>query len=216
MKRFKSIITSKSWVLVTMGSLLLISGCGPMWPPDTGSYVDVIPPYADVMPSFVADGLSVGIRYNLQKVAVEAGETGQEATFWALGDGIPYFIGADYGGFPSAFGEDVLYVVPSDATVVYVMYREERGTDRQLYTAHHASNAALHSSLTMLRGEWQTTRQEYEMQGEELIYLGSSETVKLRFQLDLGSQLDNATETIADANDRFGLVIQHVLQEAEN
>lgn len=104
------------------------------------------------------------------------------------------------------------------------------------YTVHHASNVALERNANLIRAEFWATKQEYELQEEEFISLGLSKTVKLRFQLDmepapdnasntgisewviasLDYAPDNATEVLTYANDRFGAVIQHVLQEAEN
>ena len=219
MKRFKSILTDKSWIAAAMASLLLIWGCGPVWPPGTGSYLDVLPPLV-AGASFTSPLL--GLRYDSLEVAVEAGQTGQEAAIWALGSGPPHFIGKNNGPYPAGIEEDVLYVLPSDsgATVVFVMhividYFTDEGGE-EFYTAYYASNVALERNADLIRVECWATGQEYEMQGEELVYLGSTETVKLRFQLELDSQLDNATQILTDANDRFGPVIQAVLQEIED
>ena len=246
-----------------MGSLLLISGCGPAsppaWPPDAGSYVDVIP----TLPGTTVVSRSVweGVKYRYLRVAVEPAETGQEAAIWAFGVGC----GQDFipnTGHCNVDIEHVLYVQPSDsgATVIFVDHMlaltnaaspDYVDTNEEPYYTSYASNATFQRNANLIRGECLATGQEYEMQGEELISLGLTGTVKLRFQLDLepapdnvtrsgflpiaaevfpwldnASETyllhtfnvwpDNATEIIAYAKDRFGPVIQHVLQKIEN
>ncbi len=166
-----------------MASLLLISGCGPpVWLPDAGSYVDS---------DFFEWWLS-GVR-NSFLVVVEAGEIGQEPAIWALGRGCGGFIGSGIGFDCLPPPDQALYVLPSEsgATVVWVT----RWVLSDSYTVHHASNVTLERNADLLRAEFWATRQEYELQEEEFISLGSSETVKLRFQLDMEPAPDNASNT---------------------